>query len=152
MKNYTFTVRGQWQGGRQGTGHITSNGLDTDISLAPSMDGQGIGTNPDELLIAAVQSCYLMTLGIHLNAYSIPFESVSIQSEGIVSEEGGLHFQSITHYPILTLEDQATEDTFKAAQEVIASVDQYCMIAKALKGNVDIAVHPTIVRKGSQES
>ena len=151
MKNYSFTVNGEWQGGWQGVGHVQSKGIDTVISVDQSMNGKGVGTNPDELLIASVQSCYLMTLGIHLDSHHIAYESISIRSEGVVTDEGGLHFQSITHYPVLKLAQDADKETYRAAEEVVASAERYCMIAKALKGNVEISVHPKIIQNELSE-
>jgi len=146
MTTHSFTVEGQWAGGRSGKGQITATGLHSPISVDTSMGGQGIGTNPDELLIASLQSCYLMTLGIHLDMNKLPYHSMDIRSEGIVSEEGGLHFESITHHPVLVLETSAGSDDYKRAEEILAKAEEHCMISKALKGNVHIHVQPTITQ------
>jgi len=146
MTTHSFTVQGQWTGGRDGKGQIAATGLHSPISVDASMGGQGIGTNPDELLIASLQSCYLMTLGIHLEMNKLSYHSMDIRSEGIVSEEGGLHFESITHYPVLVLEASANTADYKQAEDVLAKAEEHCMISKALKGNVHIHVHPTIMQ------
>ncbi|GGE50116.1 osmotically inducible protein C [Pullulanibacillus camelliae] len=151
MTTYSFTVQGQWAGGRQGKGQLNASGIQSAISVDTSMGGQGIGTNPDELLIASLQSCYLMTLGIHLELNNVPYHSIEIRSEGVVSDEGGLHFESITHYPILVLEAQASDTIYKRAEDVLPKAEEHCMIAKALKGNVHIHIYPTLIRHGGEK-
>jgi Predicted redox protein, regulator of disulfide bond formation len=43
-------------------GEIASGQLQTKVSIPPEMDGPGIGTNPDEMLLGAAATCYIITL------------------------------------------------------------------------------------------
>jgi peroxiredoxin-like protein len=62
MGEHTFHFEGTWDGGYKGEGQITVGNLSTVISRVKSMDGLGEGTNPDEMLIGAAGSCFLMSL------------------------------------------------------------------------------------------
>jgi peroxiredoxin-like protein len=144
--NYTFTVNGEWQGARDAVGTIGSKGFETKISVDTSMNGPGIGTNPDELLIAATQSCYMITLANILTKKGLPYTSMKVRSEGIVSEEGGLHFEAITHYPSIYLTKEASDEIAEAVKKAAFKAEEKCMIGNAVKGRVKISVQPTVIR------
>ena len=110
---YSFTVNGEWSGTRSSVGSVGSKGFQTKVSVDTSMKGAGVGTNPDELLIAATQSCLMITLANILTNHSIPYKVMNVRSEGVVSEEGGLHFESITHYPTIILDEKASDEDFE---------------------------------------
>ncbi len=50
---HTFDMTLDWQGGRNDVGTLKAERLHTHISIPPEMDGPGIGTNPDEMLLGA---------------------------------------------------------------------------------------------------
>jgi peroxiredoxin-like protein len=145
--DYHFTVNGEWKGTRNDVGSVGSKGFQTPVSVDTSMKGAGVGTNPDELLIAATQSCYMITLASILNARSIPYQVMNVRSEGVVSEEGGLHFESIAHYPTIVLDETATDELVEAATTAAYRAEEKCMIGNAVRGQVKLSAHPTI-KKG----
>ncbi|MFT8317972.1 MAG: OsmC family protein [Sporolactobacillus sp.] len=143
MKDFTFNLNGSWQGSWDGKGRIHTNGLETAIAVDPSMNGSGQGTNPDELLLSALASCYMITLGIRLNKEGIDYDHVSIRSVGIVTKKDGLHFEKVTHYPVIYLNRQPSEDSLR--DKLLAAVhraEMDCMIAKAVHGNISISIEP----------
>lgn len=144
MEEYIFNLTGEWYGGRTGQGRIQTNGLHSNISIGAEMSGSGIGTNPDELLISAVASCYLMTLGIGLDAKKYPYKTIKMSSKGIVSDEGGLHFKEIIHYPNIILERDASETLIKNIKTQAVQAEKDCMIAKALQGNVKVTTETKV--------
>jgi peroxiredoxin-like protein len=46
----------------RGTGQFQIGSLQGEYSVPREMTGPGVGTNPEELLVAAAHTCYLMTL------------------------------------------------------------------------------------------
>lgn len=144
MMNYTFTVNGEWRGTRNDVGSVGSKGFQTPVSVDTSMKGAGVGTNPDELLIAATQSCYMITLANILTNRRIPYQDMNVRSEGVVSEDGGLHFESITHYPTVVLDTDASDEDVEAATKAAYRAEEKCMIGNAVRGQVKLSVHPTI--------
>ncbi|MGV3489378.1 MAG: OsmC family protein [Tuberibacillus sp.] len=141
---YTFTVKGAWKGSRNDVGSVRSKGFETAVSVDTSMNGPGVGTNPDELLIAATQSCYMITLAYILTKKSLPYISMDVRSEGVVSEEGGLHFESISHYPTIYLDRNVSESAAEAVIKAAYEAEETCMIGNAVKGRVKISVQPII--------
>ncbi len=62
-EDLSFSIDASWTGtGREGRGTIRSGGLEIAYSAPASMGGQGSGTSPEELLMAAVTACYSGTL------------------------------------------------------------------------------------------
>lgn len=144
MAEHRFQMSAAWEGGRNGVGTINGKELRTAISVPGEMDGPGVGTNPEELLIAAAMNCYIITLAAILEKRGFGVKSLTLQSEGTVSVEGGsLSFKQIIHRPHLVLEGAEQESLVKAEQATHRA-EQACMVSKALRGNVAISVEPVI--------
>lgn len=142
MTEFTFRLKGSWTGSWNGNGHIKTGKLKQVVSVDPSMGGSGIGTNPDELLLGALGSCYMITLGIRLDKEKITYDHISLQSEGIVTKQGGLHFDRVLHRPVIFLPEEPTDEQRAELLFCIRQAERDCMIAKAVRGNVHIDVQP----------
>ena len=55
----------RWLGGREEVGKLRGDIINENISIPSSLGGQGKGTNPDELLVSAASSCYIISLLQH---------------------------------------------------------------------------------------
>ncbi len=51
-----------WSGGRESVGDLKGDVLSEQISIPSGLGGNGTGTNPDELLVSAASSCYIISL------------------------------------------------------------------------------------------
>lgn len=144
MSEHRFHMQAEWQGGRLSTGTIQGKGLEARISVPAELDGPGQGTNPEELLISSAMTCYTITLAAILDKRKIPFQSLTVHSEGrLTVEAGNLGFREIIHRPIIRLLAQSEEIT-QNANHAAHRAEQVCMISKAMRGNVEIKVEPTI--------
>lgn len=144
MGEHRFELKASWQGGRLGTGELTAKCLQTSISVPGELGGPGVGTNPEELLIGSAMNCYIITLAALLEKREISVRSLTVQSEGILTvENGNLGFRQIIHRPTVVLE-AVDEKTIGTATQATHRAEQICMISKALRGNVEITVEPTV--------
>jgi len=139
MTEHHFFLKADWPGGRNDVGTIESGNLKTEISIPTEMDGPGVGTNPDEMLLGAASTCYIITLAAMLERSRITTSSLSMKSEAIVDVTKGVFtYKKIIHRPHIILSDRASEKdkvrTLKLAQKAETS----CMISRAIKGNVEI--------------
>ncbi|WP_377889089.1 OsmC family protein [Alkalihalobacillus sp. R86527] len=141
---HIFELKGSYKGGRKGKGEVRSENLSTDVTIPTSMGGLEEGTNPDELLLSSSAACYFMTLGLYLEAKNISFHDIKISSKLIVSEEGRVHVESIHHYPVIYLEESPDESLRKRILEIADRAEDGCMITRAIKGNVNVSVEPSI--------
>lgn len=147
MAEHTFHYKGSWEGGRAGRGQIKVGNLESVISTPASMNGLGEGTNPDEMLLGAAGSCYLMTLAFALERSGMNVETLTLASTGTVSEEGGLHFEKIIHKPYIVLSSDAGDSEIEKVHQLVKISEERCMVSKALHGNVEVSVQPEVERQ-----
>lgn len=138
MVQHTFRMDLKWDDGRNGSGALQATKLRSEISIPEEMGGPGIGTNPDEMLLGAAATCYLITFATLLENSEIQVRSLSMQAEGIVNVANGVFtYEKILHKPHVLLES-ATEREKERVMRIAKKAEQTCMISKALKGNVSI--------------
>ena len=138
MVQHKFTMDLTWSEGRNGTGNIQASNLQTQISIPWEMNGPGIGTNPDEMLLGAAATCYLITLAALFERSEIDVLELSMQAHGFVSVENGIFtYEKIVHKPTIIVQER-TEHLEKRLLRLAHKAEQTCMISKALKGNVVI--------------
>ena len=90
MALHSFHLKADWPGLRNDVGEIESGNLKAQISIPPEMDGPGVGTNPDEMLLGAAATCYIITLAAMMQRSNLEKESLTMESEGIVEVEKGV--------------------------------------------------------------
>ncbi|MCD5323960.1 MULTISPECIES: OsmC family protein [Pontibacillus] len=148
MPKHHFQLTAQWPGGRNTVGEIETDRLKTEISIPPEMDGPGIGTNPDEMLLGAAATCYIITLGAMIERAELPLNEMSMTSEGIVDvTKGVISYDEIIHRPVVSLKEEATEEQFEKLKKLVEKAESSCMISRAVKGNVKISLDPTLTVK-----
>ena len=62
MTEHLFHLKANWPGNRNDIGEIRAENLQTRVSIPKEMEGPGEGTNPDEMLLGAAATCYIITL------------------------------------------------------------------------------------------
>lgn len=145
MAEHHFHLKADWPGGRNSAGYIEAGNLQTKISIPLEMDGPGIGTNPDEMLLGAAATCYIITLAAMIERAQLPLGEMSQESEGVVDVTNGvITYQKIIHKPTVTLKTDAKEADYKKLEKLIHKAETSCMISRALRGNVEITVQPNI--------
>lgn len=146
MAKHHFYLHADWEGGRNGTGSIRAGNLNSKISIPPEMDGPGVGTNPDEMLIGAAATCYLITLAAMIERGEMPVSNLSLETEGIVDVTNGkFTFEQIIHRPRVVIKSTATEQDKKRIERAVYLAEERCMISNALRGNVQLSVEPNYI-------
>jgi osmotically inducible protein OsmC len=120
-----------WNGtGKEGNGHLTtqSTTLNKTQYNFSSRFADGVGTNPEELVAAALSGCFAMKLSFVLNAAGFTAETIDVNST--ITLEGGVltnaHLVVKASVPEI---DQAKFD------ECMEDVKANCLISKLL--NID---------------
>jgi peroxiredoxin-like protein len=147
MAKHHFHLQANWPGGRNEVGKIESGQLKTQISIPPEMDGPGVGTNPDEMLLGAAATCYIITLAAMLERSGIHQEALTMESEAVVDVTNGVFtYEKIIHKPhiIITSEFAAQEEKIN---RLIKKAETSCMISRAIQGNVEIKLEPQLTVK-----
>jgi peroxiredoxin-like protein len=139
MQELPFQVELEWSGsGREGAGRVVTDDLELELSTPASMGGRGVGTNPEELLVSAVASCYAATLFGVLQRAGLPASSVSVDARGSV---GGFPehatFEWIVVSPTIVDGDAERVREYEQAAE---TAHNRCFIGRTLAGHVDYRV------------
>ncbi len=141
MAKHHFHLKAEWPGGRNSEGYIVSGNLRTKVSIPPEMDGPGIGTNPDEMLLGAAATCYLITLAAMIERAELPLKEMALESEGIVDvTKGVITYKKIIHKPAIALDTSATDEAFRKLKKLVYNAEESCMISRALRGNVEVEI------------
>ena len=140
-----FHLKAHWPGLRNDVGEIEAGNLKTTVSIPPEMDGPGIGTNPDEMLLGAAATCYIITLAAMMQRSHLEKEDLTLESEGIVDVTDGVFtYKKIIHRPTIVLKKEATEQDKKLAMRLAEKAEKSCMISRAIQGNVELELEVTI--------
>ncbi|MGC4376616.1 OsmC family protein [Fictibacillus sp. Mic-4] len=146
MAEHHFYLKADWPGLRNDVGKIETANLKTKVSIPPEMDGPGVGTNPDEMLLGAAATCYIITLAAMMERSGLEKVSLTMESEGIVDvTKGIITYKKIIHRPRIVLNKDATEKDQRLAQRLAEKAETSCMISRAVKGNVEIALEATVM-------
>jgi peroxiredoxin-like protein len=151
MKDLSFDAELRWaQTGRTGIGEIQAEGLTLELSGPKSMGGRGVGTNPEELLVSAVSSCYIATLFAVLRRAELPAESLAVSASGTVTGFP-LHtrFAGVEVAPTILGGDVARQAEYEAAA---ARARDRCFIGQALGTSVAYEVGAVSVRAVAEVS
>jgi len=147
MAKHHFHLQANWPGGRNEVGTIESGQLKTQISIPPEMDGPGVGTNPDEMLLGAAATCYIITLAAMLERSGIRQEALTMESEAVVDVTNGVFtYEKIIHKPHVIITPELTDQEEKISR-LIKKAETSCMISRAIQGNVEIELEPRLTVK-----
>ncbi|MEW4428881.1 MULTISPECIES: OsmC family protein [Paenibacillus] len=143
---HPFHLKAVWNGGRNSEGTIDAGGLKSVISIPQEMGGPGTGTNPDEMLLGAASTCYLITLAAMLERSDIRPHELTLESEATVDVTNNIFtYERIVHRPRIVLQSNATEAELTKADRLAHKAEESCMISRAVAGNVTIETQPVIV-------
>ncbi|NYF25311.1 OsmC family protein [Sporosarcina sp. JAI121] len=147
MAEHHFHLKADWPGLRNDIGTIDAGNLKTEVSIPPEMDGPGIGTNPDEMLLGAAATCYIITLAAMMERSKLEKEALTMGSVGIVDVTNGvITYKKIIHKPQIVLKSDATEKDQELAHKLAEKAEISCMISRAIKGNVEIELDAIVTK------
>jgi peroxiredoxin-like protein len=107
----------------------------------PEFDGPGDAWSPEQLLVAAVESCFLFTLRAVAAASKIEFIALELSGEGKLAYTAGVtRFTEIVLKPVVTLQPGADRTKAERALKKSAKV---CFVSASL--SIPVRVKPEIV-------
>lgn len=143
---HVFHLEATWKGGRNSEGEIDAGSLRSVISIPTEMGGPGTGTNPDEMLLGAASTCYIITLAAMMERAGLLVQSLALSSEGIVDVTNNIFtYRRITHRPRIVLAAGSSHEHLVQAERLADKAEQSCMISRALAGNVELSTQAVVV-------
>jgi peroxiredoxin-like protein len=145
LAEHIFHLKAHWPGLRNDVGEIEAGNLKTKISIPSEMDGPGVGTNPDEMLLGAAATCYIITLAAMMERSQLQKEALMMESEGIVDVTNGVFtYKKIIHRPKIVMKSGASEKEVEMAVRLAKKAETSCMISRAIQGNVKMELQATV--------
>lgn len=144
MQNFDehlYHVKVRWEEGK--TGELSSQELNETIKVAtpPQFPGgvEGIWS-PEHLFTAAVSSCFMTSFTAVAEYSTFEFESLDIESTGVMSKEDGKFVISkVILKPVLTIRD---ESQTKKAHRLLEKAEEICLISRSIKSEIEL--HPQV--------
>jgi peroxiredoxin-like protein len=105
MKPFPHHYSASLRGGPSAHAELTARGVPLLRTAPPrQFDGPGDAWSPEELLLAAVESCFLFTLRAVARASKLEFLNLELDAEGTVGREDGVtRFTEIILRAVLTV-------------------------------------------------
>jgi len=139
MPDLEFEVSTQWDGDvstRHGV--LEAGGGQIEYSSPSTMGGSGEGTNPEELLLAAVGTCYTLGLSRLLHKRDLPATSLRVSVRGVVSGYPlAATFARVVVSPAIAGANRSRAADYEAAARVARD---RCFIGKMLAASVSYEV------------
>jgi organic hydroperoxide reductase OsmC/OhrA len=155
-REHNYTVALAWTGASAGpTKTYAAYSRAHEISIAgkpiiagsadPLFRGDATRYNPEELLVAALASCHLLSYLALCARDGIAVVAYSDAAHGTMRERGGVgHFTTVTFYPHVTIAGNGERLDHAYALHAIAHEE--CFIANSV--NFPVLFEPTIVCAG----
>ncbi len=138
-RNASATWNGDLKAGN-GTVKLGSGAYEGKYSFSSRFE-EGTGTNPEELIAAALAGCYSMQLSAELGGQGAPAESVRTEGRAQLLKEGDgfaiKKIELVTRARVPGID----EDTF---QQAVQAAKEDCLVSKALAGVAEITVDATL--------
>lgn len=118
-------------GGPEGHVTVSSAGV-PDLRMAAPLDfdGPGDAWSPEQLLVAAVEACFVLTFRAVAKASRIEFATLSVEGEGVVDRANGtVRFSEIVLRPRLALPAGADIVRVRRALE---KAERACLVTASL--------------------
>jgi organic hydroperoxide reductase OsmC/OhrA len=114
-----------------GYASVSAEGL-PDLRLAPPPDfgGPGDAWSPEQLLLAAVETCFLLTLRVVAQASKVEFTALHVRAEGTVDRTDSVtRFTKIVLRPRLTVAPGVDRSR---AMRALEKSEKACLVAASL--------------------
>ena len=141
-ERHEYSVGVVWSGDAKGTGEIRTGSCAVVIPIGGAKDlgGCGAGANPEELLLAAVGSCFIQTWAIFLAKLKVAYAEPALRVEGTLGKDpaGGFKMLAIRIRALVpsSLRVERPEDIAKTLQ----LTEKYCITTKVAKAAMPVEV------------
>lgn len=128
-------------GGPEGYARLSSPGVPELRTAAPAeFDGPGDAWSPEQLLLAAVQACFLLTFRAVAKASGLDVTALSVDAEGVVDRANGVtRFTEIVLRPRLAL--PAGVDTVRV-RRALEKAERACLVSASLATPIRLEPEP----------
>jgi organic hydroperoxide reductase OsmC/OhrA len=134
-KSFRFTNNLAWSGARRGRASAPGKSP-IDIGSPPEFKGVPDVWSPEELLVAAVNGCLMLTFIAMAQAKGLEFVGYDSAAEGLLENvDGKYRITEVSVQPSVTLKTEADLD---AARAIMDHVEENCFISNSVIAKVKL--------------
>ena len=141
-ETHRYEVTLDWAGDGMGCGvaHVAGGTFSIPIGGAKELGGCGKGANSEEMLLAAVGTCWIATWAILLKNLGIPHPDPRMRLTGELGKDpaGGFRMTGITIHPRVPAPILAAHRP--GIEKTVALAEKYCIISKVAKAAMPVNV------------
>lgn len=139
-KSFTYKTRLTWAGGKVGT--LASEGKPpVKVASPPEFKGEPGVWTPEDLFVAAVESCHMMTFVSLAQKRQLPLISYESHANGVLEYvDGDYRFTRIVLFPTIVVAKSAKEQEVYAA---LRAAQEHCLVTNSISSVTE--VNPTII-------
>ena len=132
-KSFTYRTTTEWAGGKAGI--LGASGKPSfRVASPPEFRGEPDVWTPEDLLVAAVETCLLMTFMSIAQRRQLPVEAYYSESSGLLDNvDGHYRFTRVVVKPTIIVTDSGATESVLAA---IGEAHRDCLIANSLSAAV----------------
>lgn len=134
-EEHLFAVSSSWDPrAREGELANGARTFATRFAGAPSLGGKDGLVNPEELLLSAVESCFVQTWAIFLGKLKVPIEKPTLEGRCQVDKDpaGGYRIVKVELFPHVPRE--LLESRREDVEKTLALAEKYCIVSKVVRG------------------
>lgn len=146
MAKELYTAEATVTGGRaEGHGRTNDGVLDVQLRLPREMEGEGGGTNPEQLFAVGYAACFEGALGAVARRERVELGDVSIDSHVtlLTTEKRGFNIAVELDVTLPEIDDAGQ------ASQIVAAAHQVCPYSNATRGNIEVKLTANGQRVGS---
>lgn len=146
-KDHSYRVAAWWTSGRTGLAKSDSAPSAIHFTAPTEFGGLEGRWTPEELLLAAVASCYTTTLRAIAGSAQFDFTDLQVEASGSVRKaDSGYSFAQIVVRPNLKIASAEERDR---ALELLKRAEELCLVSQALRTNLKFEPQLEIVKAPS---
>jgi organic hydroperoxide reductase OsmC/OhrA len=137
-----FRVTVSWSGDETGCGEARVAGLGFAIPVggAKELGGCGKGANPEELLLAAIGSCFVNTWAIFLKKLQLEVSEPTVGVDGQLEKDPAGGYRMARTRITARVPAAVVRDQREKVDKTLALAEKYCIISKVARQAMPLEV------------
>jgi len=134
-KAFRYSTEVRWKSGRRGV--MCSEGKpEVEVSSPPEFKGEAGIWSPEDLYVASVNICTLMTFAAFAQSKGLDLAGYESDAEGLLEfQDGSYRFTEVVLHPHILVK---SEEDVERAREIISSAHKKCLITNSVTAEVKI--------------
>ena len=141
-ETHRYSVFATWSGDGSGCGtmKLPQGELTVPIGGARALGGCGVGTNPEELLLAGVAACFVSTWAIFLKKLGVGYAEPSVSVSGDLGKDPAGGYKMLSASIRARVPSPLLAEKRAAVERTVQLTEKYCIISKIARAAMPVSV------------